>query len=283
MVLRVWLDRMAERDVQDSVSLPCKEGSFAALSELTGLSPTTLHSITLHQYTQVVVSHVQPIESVLLNTEFFTLLPKKHYSHHFRSDRAAAWCLQCITEGRLHQLIWQSRFTMICLRHDCFLEDRCPACGCKIPIFDVCKGRCRSCGTHLLEHKPLSRQVDDLTRSAQVHFQSWMEPTMLRPGTDTVLPGCSPRDAYHILFVLFSCVYHASDRLSKHYSSSEMAGYRLSDNDREPEPSITEDYPRLIAVFRIMSDWPNFFLTFLDQTGVESIDVNTRLYALGST
>ena len=128
MVLRVWRDRMVERGVQDSISLPCREGSFAALSELTGLSPTTLHSITLHRYTQVVVSHVQPVESVLLNTESFTLLPKKHYSHHFRSDGAAAWCPKCIAEGRLHQLIWQSRFTMICLRHDCFLEDRYPAC-----------------------------------------------------------------------------------------------------------------------------------------------------------
>lgn len=281
-VLGIWRKRMAEWKIKDRTSLPYRKESFDALSELSKIPSDTLHGMTVHQYAKCIVPPDHAIETLKMNGNAVPLLPQKQLGHHFRSDHSASWCPQCIAEGQSHQSIWQSRFVTMCLRHGCLLEDRCPACDRKVRIFEVCRGRCQVCGTSLSMPNVVAREASPFAFTAQMHVQSWLDPTITKMDDRTVLPDCTPRASYHILFGLYWCISHSSDRLLEHYLSYDMAEGRVLRAIGESEMCVADDHARVAVAFHIISDWPNFFLAFLDQTRLEGGSTETSLTALGA-
>lgn len=115
---------------------------LAILSAKSGVPPEALHSMTLKSYEGYLVERVNGRTGA---TKFVNPLALRGR----RSTRPGLrYCPLCFSEDEqpYYRKKWRLAFSVVCVKHRCFLNERCPKCGATLTPYLACKtGRVDAC------------------------------------------------------------------------------------------------------------------------------------------
>jgi len=153
---------------------PGQRETYELLATLTRSKVEELYAATAHIFTPILAPPESPIPSLELRDSLFVpILESKFAYGHIYPAFAGQFCPLCLQEEAYHHLRWMSTAITTCLRHHCFLVNKCLTCGKRLRIPDIVSTHCGACAANLTQVREEPILVDDFGAFTQQVLQSW--------------------------------------------------------------------------------------------------------------
>jgi hypothetical protein len=171
-----WLYRYNFNYIEDNWAL------LSIFKPITDALQVDIHELTLNKYNRLFFSYV-PLNKMTENSVYNKLTAK--------------YCPSCLQNDYYYRMFWDISFFTTCIKHNCYLVDRCPNCSSKITISRLMYNECQ-CG--LCFSTVISKIPSDLVLKTQVLFQR----TLFDPEFSLILPEGQNLEASEYIFLLLT-------------------------------------------------------------------------------
>ena len=250
---------------RDRLGRPTQRGTYEWLATLTKSHVEELYAATAHIFTPILTPPESPIQSLELPGNLFVPMLGRKFAHgHLHPEYAGQFCPLCLHEKAYHHLTWMPIAITVCLRHHCFLVNRCPQCGKALRVIDIASARCGACAASLAraQEEPVMR--DDFGLFTQHVMQAWFLAGTASPLDGYQLPAQPARVLYRVLTGLRLLLLRFTGTAWPYLSAAKPTDIRSSRALHVRVRSARERYYEYTAAFQVLVNWPHSFFDFLD-------------------
>jgi len=239
--------------------------TYEVLATLTKSKVEELYAATAHIFTPLLTPPESPIQSLALPGNLFVPVLGRKFAHgHLHPEYAGQFCPLCLQEEAYHHLAWMPIAITVCLRHHCFLVNRCSQCGKAPRVMDIVSTRCGACAASLARAQEEPVMLDDFGLFTQHVMQAWFMTGTASPLDDHQLPAQPARVLYRVLTGLRLLLLRFPGTAWPYLSAAQPTDRRSSRALHVQVRSARERSYEYTAAFQVLVNWPHGFFDFLD-------------------
>jgi predicted DNA-binding transcriptional regulator AlpA len=250
---------------RDRLGRPGQRETYELLATLTRSKVEELYAATAHIFTPILAPPESPIPSLELRDSLFVPILESKFAHgHIYPECAGQFCPLCLQEEAAHCLRWLPTAITTCLRHHCFLVNKCLTCGKGLRITDIVSTHCGACAANLTQVREEPILMDDFGSFTQQVLQSWFltDPAPIRGHAQ--LPEQPANVLYRVLTGLRLLLLGLPESAWPYLSEASPTSLRPSPTLHLQVRSPNERYYEYAAAFKVLVNWPQGFFDFLD-------------------
>lgn len=227
---------------------------LSAVSAKSGVLPETLHAMTLKSYEGFLVENVYGKTRA---TKFVNPLALRGRRSTLPGLRYCPLCLR-EDERQYYRKKWRLAFSVVCTKHHCFLNDRCPKCSTPLTPYLACKaGRldvCYKCG-RVLGNTTISEPDSEKIVTVVENLYKILDDGYVMRAEVPVYSHLYFSVLHQILRLMLSRHYGLRMREAVGIDSLEVTGCKTF----ELVP-IRDQARMLIKAAWLLEDWPHRFI-----------------------
>lgn len=248
-------------DSSEGIGRPKQREIYDLLAELTKRKVEDLYAATPHIFSTILVPPGSQVQYLTLPDQHTVPILGQKFAHgHLLPNSASQFCPQCLGENPYHRLSWVPLALSICLKHQCYLVEKCFQCGKAIKVTDVVSTLCSKCRANFRAFHTNSVVVDDFSLLVQQVLNEWFMRSAMLPENAYQLPAQPLNVLYRVLTGIRLILLTFKDVDWPYFSSIEGKDVK---NLHLQTRSAKDRYHEYAAAFKVLIDWPQNFFNFL--------------------
>ncbi len=251
--------------MRDRLGRPRQRETYELLAALTKSNVQELYAATAHIFTRILTPPDSPIQSLELRDNLFVPVLGNKFAHgHIHPEFAGQFCPLCLQKSAYHHLRWMPIAITVCLRHHCFLVNKCPTCGKALRITDIVSTHCGACAADLTQIQEEPIMMDDFGSFTQQAIQSWFLAGTASLAGNYQVPEQPANVLYRVLTGLRLLLLGFPVSTWPYPSEASFTPMRSSSVLHLQIRAANERYYEYAAAFKALVNWPQGFFDFLD-------------------
>jgi hypothetical protein len=263
LYLPEWEGVLCDRDIDISAD----DKLLKILTFKSGFNYKTLYNLTLKSYEGYLFEHITP-----KSRNFFIQPIGNRYI--INRKYGLRYCPLCLKNGKFpyFRKKWRLSFSTACIRHKCFLTDRCSDCGSLTILYkwhhDSDFPHCYKCGLSFKETKPEYINPDSYGLKAIKRLYKIL---------DTGIFNFENNYTYSFFFFtvlkyLTKVVYHSESNTG--FLDHEIMNKSIIHLNKKPKQNLIENVPLkeqyllFSGLMKMFEDFPKYFIEFCNANGL---------------